>query len=553
MTAAVSFAKTDISGMDNVIYPEDAKGQVGGTATIKVYLKGTTATKLANFQFDAIQGLPDGVTFNSATTDLSGYGVVYEPTGRCVVSTTSDTYFFAPGTYCMAELTFDVDPSVLVGDYEITIPQSMIGAENPAQSVKILDPISATLTIQRAIAVDPLDAGYGIAIFPRQIQRGDVVLDFAYKAEKGIKYITMDVELPPGIYFVDSEEWDKKKVTSALTATKVTGEPTLSHSLPAAEYPTTATINFSGTYSKKSQKYLNESDTYVPFANISACVMTAADVDDWEWDNPVLGAGVHAIKLSNIVMTDIDGGVHQGEYMASLFMDESKGDAILYGHYNDDAKAAAQAALKGGSADITEATVDGDLALNDVLVYGKTNTSYSRNVTAGNYGTICLPYALASDANVQYYTLSNVQPDKVVFAPADNVVANKPALFKTKNATISSESTGYCLAKNAGTGAEVGGLQLTGTYAPLDLAPKAGYYVSDNKLYNDGATVAPFRAYLAGTAHVNGLRIFIDGETGLEEITDQLSNDDIYNLQGVKLQKTQKGVNIVGGKKIFVK
>ena len=252
-------------------------------------------------------------------------------------------------------------------------------------------------------------------------------------------------------------------------------------------------------------------------------------------------------------MTDIDGGVHQGEYMASLFMDESKGDAILYGHYNDDAKAAAQAALKGGSADITEATVDGDLALNDVLVYGKTNTSYSRNVTAGNYGTICLPYTLASDANVQYYTLSNVQPDKVVFAPAANVAANEPALFKAKNATISSESTGYCLAKTAGTGAEFGGLQLTGTYAPLNLASEAGYYVSDNKLYKDGATVAPFRAYLAGTAHVNGLRIFIDGETGLEEITDQLSNDDIYNLQGVKLQKTQKGVNIVGGKKIFVK
>lgn len=538
MTAAVSFAKTDISGMDNVIYPEDAKGQVGGTATIKVKIKANVP--LANFQWNAIQGLPAGVTYKGGTSPLSGYGV--SDGAVFVVSTTNSSNYFEAGTYTLAELTYDVDPSVPVGDYEITIPQSYIGSSDLAQSVEVTTPISATLTVQRAAVVGEFDPNNALEVIPFTLTKGitdasPVSIPIYAKSENNLTSVTFNVELPAGVRIaeedVDGEMLPQMAEISNASSSSLSGEYKFVDGAGSGKY----SFEISGG----SRKYIKAASEMTQFATIP--LATAND----------LAAGVYTMKITKVVLGDNQGEYYEGEYYVSFFVDESKGDAILYGHYNDAAKAAAQAALKGGSADITEATVDGDLALNDVLVYGKTNTSYSRNVTAGNYGTICLPYALASDANVQYYTLSDVQPDKVVFAPAAEVDANEPALFKAKNATISSESTGYCLAKTAGTGAEVGGLQLTGTYAPLDLAPKAGYYVSDNKLYNDGATVAPFRAYLAGTAHVNGLRIFIDGETGLEEITDQLSNDDIYNLQGVKLQKTQKGVNIVGGKKIFVK
>ena len=41
--------------------------------------------------------------------------------------------------------------------------------------------------------------------------------------------------------------------------------------------------------------------------------------------------------------------------------------------------------------------------------------------------------------------------------------------------------------------------------------------------------------------------------TGISSINAQLNSEAIYNLQGQKLQKTVKGLNIIGGKKIFVK
>ena len=537
MTAAVSFAKTDISGMDNVIYPEDAKGQVGGTATIKVKIKANVP--LANFQWNAIKGLPAGVTYKGGTSPLSGYGVA--DGAVFVVSTTNPSNYFEAGTYTLAELAYDVDPSVPVGDYEITIPQSYIGSSDLAQSVEVTTPISATLTIQRAAVVGEFDPNNALEVIPFTLTKGitdasPVSIPIYAKSKDKLTSVTFNVELPAGVRIAE-ENVDGEMLPKMAKISNANGSLSGVYDFVGGAG--------SGKYSFKitgdSRNYIKAASEMTQFATIP--LATAND----------LAAGVYTMKITNVVLGDNQGEYYEGEYYVSFFVGESKGDAILYGHFTDDAKAAAQAALKGGSADITEATVEGDLALNDVLVYGKTNTSYSRNVTAGNYGTICLPYALKSDANVQYYTLSEVQHDKVVFAPADSVAANEPALFKAKDATISSERDGYCLAKTAGTGAEFGGLQLTGTYAPLYLAPEAGYYVSDNKLYNDGATVAPFRAYLAGTAHVNGLRIFIDGETGLEEITDQLSNDDIYNLQGVKLQKTQKGVNIVGGKKIFVK
>ena len=49
---------------------------------------------------------------------------------------------------------------------------------------------------------------------------------------------------------------------------------------------------------------------------------------------------------------------------------------------------------------------------------------------------------------------------------------------------------------------------------------------------------------------------FKDKETGIglmEEGRSQMEDGAIYNLAGQRLQKMQRGINIVGGKKIAVK
>jgi len=72
-------------------------------------------------------------------------------------------------------------------------------------------------------------------------------------------------------------------------------------------------------------------------------------------------------------------------------------------------------------------------------------------------------------------------------------------------------------------------------------------------------TVKAYNAYFAGEAtSANALRIVIEGEeaTGIEAIDNsQLTtgNEPIFNLNGQRLEQKQRGVNIVGGRKIVVK
>ena len=71
-------------------------------------------------------------------------------------------------------------------------------------------------------------------------------------------------------------------------------------------------------------------------------------------------------------------------------------------------------------------------------------------------------------------------------------------------------------------------------------------------------TVNGYNAYFAAEGTVNALRIVIEGEeaTGIEAIDNsQLTNgnEPIFNLNGQRLEQKQRGVNIVGGRKIVVK
>jgi hypothetical protein len=78
------------------------------------------------------------------------------------------------------------------------------------------------------------------------------------------------------------------------------------------------------------------------------------------------------------------------------------------------------------------------------------------------------------------------------------------------------------------------------------------------KFAKDEGTVNGYNAYFAAEGTVNALRIVIEGEeaTGIEAVENsQLTNDDqpIFNLNGQRLEQKQRGVNIVGGRKIVVK
>ena len=77
----------------------------------------------------------------------------------------------------------------------------------------------------------------------------------------------------------------------------------------------------------------------------------------------------------------------------------------------------------------------------------------------------------------------------------------------------------------------------------------------------EDATEKPFRAYFATTEDATStsarvLRVAHSSTDGIEQIgNSQLTNENapIYNLNGQRIQQLQRGVNIVGGKKMMVK
>ena len=204
------------------------------------------------------------------------------------------------------------------------------------------------------------------------------------------------------------------------------------------------------------------------------------------------------------------------------------------------------------SLDLHDATeINGDLNLSNVSLVSlpeegvtvEGTTSYTRNLST-QYGTVCVPFALTSTEETQYYELSEMTGNKLTFQPVDVVAAGTPALVK---GNISAS------VNNATLVAPVSGA-MVGTYS--NIKPGAvGYFIGENAFWALESTtkVGSYKAYIPGALGAKSLKIFIEDETGIHEVSSEISSDDIYNLQGMKLNKTQKGINIVGGKKVILK
>ena len=97
-----------------------------------------------------------------------------------------------------------------------------------------------------------------------------------------------------------------------------------------------------------------------------------------------------------------------------------------------------------------------------------------------------------------------------------------------------------------------------GTYASLTTS---GLFLdaSQNKfLFNEAGTVAPYNAYINAPNNANAMRIVIgDGEdiaTGIMDVeTGEVTIDQVYDLQGRRVQNPKKGLYIVNGKTIVIK
>lgn len=524
----------------NIVYLKDTKLQIGAEGTIDLMLKSENPIGAINVTFD----LPAGITINSIVSE--GAYVTWNPEAKNLLLGKGDPYYT---TGKVATINVTVAANAAIGNQTITLP--MVAFTQPDLTTFNYENVTSDLALQRAAVIDPMDDGYALEIVPFAIEEGatsaEAVVNMTNKDE--VAYISFDVVFPEGITPAKSgrafliPEVNVDRLTNGGEIAPLTAEkPQLVEE---------------STYHYKLKN--DEVDTYDKNGSGMAMTLPLAI------SNTV---GIKTLKIKNInIQSTNDPNYeiftsHTGSNLSSVFAGNTTSDAnpILYGHYTSDvvaalaAKTDVKAMLSNdvASVDVTAATIDGDASalFNGNLVYAPTKTSYSR--TTGEWGSICLPIALENNENISYYEVKelNIAEGKVVLGKITGTLeANTPAFYNTKAGSLSAEAEGYLLAETPSTAAE-----LVGVYEKTTLAPNAGYYISGGKLYNDGATVKPFRAYLnAPTAASKELKIFVDESTGLRDVTAEFPAEAIYNLQGMKLQQTQRGINIIGGKKVLIK
>ena len=213
-------------------------------------------------------------------------------------------------------------------------------------------------------------------------------------------------------------------------------------------------------------------------------------------------------------------------------------------------------------------TTNENARLDNIVLKGNT---YTRSTAAGNWGTICLPYD-ATVAGAKLYTIvgkeiTGSEVTAILLDEVASIEAGKPYIFKATADNVVATYTGTTY---TAAGAVNG---LYGTYSAI-AAGKWDTYVSGD-LYlmttsnvqaadKTSSSLAANRAYIVLDevnnigSPVKGVRLGFDGTettTGIKNLTPALSEGEgvIYNLNGQQLSAPQRGINIIGGKKVLVK
>ena len=189
----------------------------------------------------------------------------------------------------------------------------------------------------------------------------------------------------------------------------------------------------------------------------------------------------------------------------------------------------------------------------------------STTVTLNKYGyaTYCSQYPIDFSSTEGYtaWRVSSIEDGVISFAKiTEKIKGGQGVLLYNKNAD--GENTSSATIKFADGTTEFNEEKnlLVGTTAPTYFVEDSFYGLSGNQfLKNNTCTLPAGKAYLpfdkvnTGSAEIRNFTfVFEDDVTGIETIQN-VSDEVIFDLTGRRLNRLQKGVNIVNGKKILVK
>lgn len=200
-----------------------------------------------------------------------------------------------------------------------------------------------------------------------------------------------------------------------------------------------------------------------------------------------------------------------------------------------------------------------------VCLYYKEKTMYGRPaITAGNYGTVCIPYAVSdvSATNAEFYEITGKTTDgdnvsSIIITPVTTLTAGTPYIFLCKETALEMPYTGEAVTEvQQATG-------LVGSFTNVNNIPAGNYILSNNKIRKiakgGSAAIQQYRAYLSLDdvptitgplpAKAKSLQN-ANNTTSITSITSSTTpQDKYYNLQGQRVTPHAKGIVILNGKK----
>ena len=217
----------------------------------------------------------------------------------------------------------------------------------------------------------------------------------------------------------------------------------------------------------------------------------------------------------------------------------------------------------------TAVTYD-EAATNTIEDVDVANVTMTRTIKEG-YNTVCLPFNLTSNqvqtafgqGTVVYAFSENSDDPMKATINFDNVVAgtitaNVPVLVKATAASNSQTFEGVQIVAAESAVVEGTNFDFVGTYEPTSVAA-GDYFIGNGALYKSaGSTnMKAFRAYIQdkNPDQQGEVKLFIDDiETSISEINGiEAEQGIIYNIAGQRVNKAQRGIYIVNGKKVLVK
>lgn len=167
-------------------------------------------------------------------------------------------------------------------------------------------------------------------------------------------------------------------------------------------------------------------------------------------------------------------------------------------------------------------------------------------ISAAGYATLYAPVALQIPADVKAYALTEQDGYLSANQISEVIPAETGVIIEGEEGTYSFPITTGGSGTSCLSGTESPMAAPTGIYT-LGTAEGIGFYKYT------GAMVAGFKAYFQNSADVKGFNISFSGnESAIHSITtDAPANAPIYNMAGQRVKTTQKGIYIVGGKKVL--